>query len=63
MIDYATIKTLAKQHGLTVNDLCALPTPELPPEKEDTLYNSQRDYANQLTAYKSYRFGLNGKDH
>lgn len=37
-----------------------LPDPELPEEDDDLLYDSRRDYMEQLDAYKSYRHGLNG---
>jgi hypothetical protein len=38
----------------------SLPDPALPDEDEDLLYDSRRDYMEQLDAYKSYRHGLNG---
>lgn len=42
-----------------INDF-ALPDPDLPPEPDDTLYNSGRDYLTQLVSYKAHRFGTNG---
>jgi hypothetical protein len=40
-----------------------LPEPELPEEPDGLLYDSQRDYFEQLEAYKAHRQGTgNGKD-
>ena len=38
----------------------ALPEPELPAEQDDVLYDSQRDYWDQLLAYKAQRTNTNG---
>lgn len=53
MIDYATIKALAKQHGLTVNDLCALAP------KNDPFYTGRpsEEVAAQWFADLWHRFG------
>jgi predicted nuclease with TOPRIM domain len=37
-----------------------LPDPDLPPESDNQLYDSRRDYLDQLTAYKELRLNING---
>jgi hypothetical protein len=37
-----------------------LPDPDLPPEDDNQLYDSRRDYFDQLNAYKELRLNING---
>lgn len=39
-----------------------LPEPDLPPESDDLLYDSDRDYVEQLVHYKAYRNGSENGD-
>jgi hypothetical protein len=38
-----------------------LPEPDLPPENDGQLYDSERDYIEQMGRYKAYRYGGNNE--
>lgn len=56
---YQDIEYALRQQQLDLLDEAfALPEAELPMESDDVLYDSRRDYLEQLKAYKSQRLGL-----
>lgn len=57
---YEELKYHLEDLDLDPGDIAPLPEPELPDDPETQLYDSDRDYGNQLAYYKMHRHGDNG---